>query len=98
MNDKTDFSICDFIEERMWFFTYYDFCDNRKQIKRLFDDLTRQEKAFYKCQSQCIRDVCKSGKTDLFECADDAVYGVQLYFAHFMDGSTTGCGKRADDR
>lgn len=48
MNDKTDFSICDFIEERMWFFTYYDFCDNRKQIKQLFNDLTRQEKAFYK--------------------------------------------------
>ena len=48
MNDKTDFSICEFIEERMWFFTYYDFCDNRIQIKRLFDNLTLQEKMFYK--------------------------------------------------
>ena len=48
MNDKIDFSICDFIEERMWFFTYYDFCDNRKQIKSLFDKLTRQQKKFYK--------------------------------------------------
>ena len=48
MNDKTDFSICDFIEERMWFFTYYDFCDNRKYIKRLFDGLNKQQKKFYK--------------------------------------------------
>ena len=48
MNDNIDFSICEFIEERMWFFTYYDFCDNRIQIKRLFDNLTRQEKMFYK--------------------------------------------------
>ena len=48
MNDKTDFSICDFIEERMWFFTSYDFCDHRKHTKQLFNALTRQEKAFYK--------------------------------------------------
>lgn len=44
MNDKTDFSICEFIEENMWFFTYYDFCDNRKYIKRLFDGLNKQQK------------------------------------------------------
>ena len=43
-----DFSICEFIDEKMWFFTYYDFCDNRKQIKREFDKLTRQQKKFYK--------------------------------------------------
>ena len=43
-----DFSICEFIDEEMWFFTYYDFCDNRKQIKREFDKLTLQQKKFYK--------------------------------------------------
>lgn len=48
MNDKIDFSICEFIEENMWFFTYYDFCDNRKYIKKLFDGLNKQQKKFYK--------------------------------------------------
>lgn len=48
MKDNIDFSICEFIEENMWFFTYYDFCDNRIQIKQLFDKLTRQQKCFYK--------------------------------------------------
>lgn len=48
MKDNIDFSICDFIEEQMWFFTYYDFCDNRKQIKELFNSFTRQQKQFYK--------------------------------------------------
>lgn len=48
MKTNVDFSICEFIEETMWFFTYYDFCDNRKQIKREFDKLTIQQKKFYK--------------------------------------------------
>lgn len=48
MKDNIDFSICDFIEERMWFFTYYDFCDNRKQIKQDFDALTLNQKRFYR--------------------------------------------------
>lgn len=48
MKENIDFSICDFIEENMWFFTYYDFCDNRKCIKHLFDGLNKQQKIFYK--------------------------------------------------
>ena len=48
MKENIDFAICDFIEENMWFFTYYDFCDNRKTIKSIFDTLTRQQKQFYK--------------------------------------------------
>ena len=47
MTGAIDFSVCDFIDENMWFFTYYDFCDNRKQIKELFGTLTRQQKRFY---------------------------------------------------
>lgn len=43
-----DFSICEFIEERMWFFTYYDFCDHKEQIKTLFDFLSLNQKKFYK--------------------------------------------------
>ena len=48
MNNNIDFSICEFIEENMWFFTYYDFCDNRKCIKQLFNRLNKQQKKFYK--------------------------------------------------
>ena len=48
MNNKIDFSICELIETQMWFFTYYDFCDNRKKIKQLFDKMTKQQKRFYK--------------------------------------------------
>lgn len=47
MTENIDFSICDFIDEQMWFFTYYDFCDNRKEIKHLFKTLTPQQKKFY---------------------------------------------------
>lgn len=49
MENKTfDFSICEFINEMMWFFTYYDFCDSNKQIKRMFKNLGKHEKQFYK--------------------------------------------------
>ena len=46
--EKTDFSICPFIAENMWFFTYYDFCDNRQAIKRLYKSLKDNGKLFYK--------------------------------------------------
>ena len=48
MNEEFDFSICEFIKENMWFFTYYDFCDNSKGIKRMFSDLDKHQKQFYK--------------------------------------------------
>lgn len=47
MAKKVDFSVCEFINENMWFFTYYDFCDNAKAIKLLFDKLDRNAKLFY---------------------------------------------------
>lgn len=48
MNKNFDFSICPFIEESMWFFTYEDFCENRYIIKRLFKILTANEKLLYR--------------------------------------------------
>lgn len=46
--EQYDFSICKFIDEEMWFFTYYDFCDNRHNIKQLFETLDKNQKLFYK--------------------------------------------------
>lgn len=46
--ENVDFSICKFIKENMWFFTYYDFCDNRKEIKSMYKFLHPNAKLFYK--------------------------------------------------
>lgn len=47
MAKKVDFSVCEFINENMWFFTYNDFCENRFAIKKLFNELDRNGKIFY---------------------------------------------------
>lgn len=48
MKEDIDFSFCDFIEEYMWFFTYYDFCDNRYYLKRMFKTFSTNERIFYR--------------------------------------------------
>ena len=45
--EKIDFSECEFIDEAMKYYTFNDFCFNRKTIKRLFNVLTKQGKRFY---------------------------------------------------
>lgn len=45
--NKIDFSQCRFISENMWFITYTDFCDNRRGIRRLFNELDKNGKEFY---------------------------------------------------
>lgn len=47
MND-IDFSECEFIYENMRFYTYYDFCGNRKVIKELYNKLEKNAKRFYR--------------------------------------------------
>lgn len=44
---EVDFSKCRFIKENMWFFTYDDFCENRKVIKKMFQEMDRDGKLFY---------------------------------------------------
>lgn len=46
--ETVDFSECAFIQEVMRYFTYYDFCDNRKIIKKHFEKLSANGKIFYK--------------------------------------------------
>ena len=43
-----DFSECRFIEEAMKYYTYFDFCDNRRTIRLLFNVLTEDGQLFYK--------------------------------------------------
>ena len=33
MAKNTDFSVCEFIDENMWFFTFNDFCENDDNLK-----------------------------------------------------------------
>ena len=42
-----DFSDCEFIDDYMKFYTFYDFCDNRHVIKYLFRALDLNAKRFY---------------------------------------------------
>ena len=42
-----DFSECEFINNEMSYYTYYDFCNNCSAIKRLFKKLTNNGKRFY---------------------------------------------------
>ena len=46
--NNTDFSICPYIESNMWVITYEDFCDRRKGLKRLYQELEDCKKIFYK--------------------------------------------------
>ena len=43
-----EFSECKFIKKELWYYTYYDFIDNRKAIKRAYKDLSINGKQFYK--------------------------------------------------
>lgn len=42
-----DFSECEFIRTEMWYYTYLDFCDNRRALKRLFRNLGKISKRVY---------------------------------------------------
>lgn len=42
-----DFSDCEFINQYMKYYTFYDFCDDREMIKSLFEGLDNNAKRFY---------------------------------------------------
>ena len=48
MKENFDLSICEFIEESMWFYTYIDFCDNAIFIKKKYESLKPLEKKLYR--------------------------------------------------
>ena len=88
-----DFSICEFIDEKMWFFTYYDFCDNRKQIKREFDKLTRQQKKFYTKLYKLLGQYEKKGVVGL----NDNVILATIFFEIPLGYVVDDDGKNKDD-
>ena len=45
--NNIDFSECEFIDDNLKFYTYYDFFENRKAIKKLYNKLSRNGKLFY---------------------------------------------------
>ena len=47
MKDQFDFSECAFINSEMKFYSYQDFIQNRRGIKRLFKQLSRNGRIFY---------------------------------------------------
>lgn len=46
--EDNNFFICEFIEDYMWFNTYFDFCDKRFEIKENYKLLNKREKRFYR--------------------------------------------------
>ena len=46
--NNIDFSECEFINEVLRYYTYYDFCDNRQIIKKHYNKLSKSGKLFYK--------------------------------------------------
>ena len=51
--NNVDFTICPFIESQMWIVTYDDFVGRRFGIKRLYNDLDKNAKIFYKWYVYC---------------------------------------------
>lgn len=47
MTDVVDFSECRFIEDNMQYVNYYDFCDNCRAIRRLYEAMKPNGKVFY---------------------------------------------------
>ena len=45
---QVDFSECEFIENEMWYYTYYDFCDQCKAIKRMYLNMSKLGRRFYR--------------------------------------------------
>lgn len=45
---EIDFSDCRYIHENMSFYTYYDFCDGAKVLKKMYKSLSKDGKTFYK--------------------------------------------------
>lgn len=43
-----DFSDCQFIKDKMQFYTYFDFCDNCDRIKNQYKQMNKNAKLFYK--------------------------------------------------
>lgn len=73
----TDFSECAFIEKEMWYYTYYDFCDNCDSIKYLFNKLSFCGKIFYRYYVYAnihMRDTFKNAIWDFLNCDDPEYY------------------------
>lgn len=44
---EIDFSECSFIEQEMQYYTFKDFCQQRRVIKKLYNCLSKNGKIFY---------------------------------------------------
>lgn len=48
MEKNVDFSECRFIDDNMRYYTYIDFYNKRKKIKKMYSELSNDGKLFYK--------------------------------------------------
>ena len=72
-----DFSQCRFINENMQFFTYYDFCDGCKILKKNFKSLNSDAKLFYKWYIYAnihMNETFKNAIWDYLNCDDEVCY------------------------
>lgn len=73
-----DFSDCEFIEEQMKFYTFYDFCDNRYILRILFHSLNRNAKLFYKWYVYANIHTNETYKNAIWDYLNDFIDDAQL--------------------
>lgn len=73
-----DFSDCEFIEEQMKFYTFYDFCDNRYILRILFRSLNRNAKQFYKWYVYANIHTNETYKNAIWDYLNDFIDDAQL--------------------
>ena len=78
---QTDFSECEFIDNEMWYYTYYDFCDQSKAIKKLYQCLSKQGKKFYSWYVYANIHMNETFKNAIWDFLnfDDEIYRIHLF-------------------
>ena len=79
---KDDYLNCEFIEKRLRFITYEDFCRNCKLIKFIYNTLDNNMKKFYKWYVYSNIFIDEVGKKDLIwnflNYDDEMIYNVLI--------------------
>lgn len=75
---KDEFYECKFIVKEMWFHTYFDFCDVRAGIKRLYKGLSKNGKEFYKWYVYANIHMNETYKNAIWDYLNDYDDGLEL--------------------
>lgn len=63
----TDFTYCSFIKNELCFLTYDEFCRNAKILQLFYEDMSKEEKIFYKWYVYANIHIDENGKNAIWE-------------------------------